>query len=449
VVLRSKRYGSERLQAITSSRGIDAPALPAADSRPEALVSVDDLDRAYPALAELRRSILRDCDAIERLAGKAGVSAANALAARGILAFHENRLDQAEQALERAVAADPQMEEAWDTLAQTAVARGRDEQILEAKQRWYDKAQDIYTRAISHDRGYASYYLERGIAREWWSYARYLARTATTSDYEASQRRYEEAIRIDSQFADAWARKGKTLTSQGSLGLRDGKDPLPKWEEAERSFTEAMRLDRANSTTRGWWSRMHVFRGDYLWQSRAGDPMSDWQKAEGEYLEILAAQPTWTWIRFWLARIRLHRGIFLWTERQENPESEWSMAENELTYLLEKKTNNTDVWQLRGLLRYHRGLFERNHGRDPLPSWRDSESDLTRALRLLDDPETRLALADVHHARATHLQKTSRRAAQAERRAAEAELRIAADQQPPLDVFASKRLADAVARLGR
>src|SRR5262249_9555434 len=106
----------------------------------------DTAERARPALGRLRVLIVEDWTRLEALAPRQ----ARTLAARGILAFHRGRLDEARDLLGRAVATDPLIDEAWETLAGAHAVAHRNE-----------AAEETYTRALALDRGYAPHLVGR------------------------------------------------------------------------------------------------------------------------------------------------------------------------------------------------------------------------------------------------------------------------------------------------
>lgn len=118
-VLLSRSYAAERHRLMEAN----APT------------GADDPEGRAPGLRALRERVLRDCEALER--ASEGVGQARALAARGILAFARDRAAEAEPLLRKAVALDPFLEEAWETLGLAS------------------RSEEVFAQALALDRGYA------------------------------------------------------------------------------------------------------------------------------------------------------------------------------------------------------------------------------------------------------------------------------------------------------
>ncbi len=410
VVLKSRRYGAERLKTADLSRVLDSPPRTAEEVPKRPPPSQEELEATSPFLRQLRGEIVRDLDALEALQSRSGIGKANLLAAWGLMAYHEDRFDDARRALEQAVAQDNQMEEAWQMLAESMIHLGRRSPGREEKFAWFRRAEKTYGQAMALDRGYLPYIYLRGVAREWQAWSLFLLRENAIPDYDACIRYYSQAIAADPTFAVAWMRRGSSRFHRGDQRRdRLGEDPLDEWNLGEKELGEAVRLDPNNVTSWSWRARLRHWRAQYLWTAKHQDPLPDWAGAEDDCSQALKVRSdevpivSFPTVRSWRARIRINRGLYRWREQKLDPEPDWRAAQEDLAEALRLAPSNAEAWQQRGVLHLQRGVRRASSGNDPLAEWALADKDLTEALRLRDAPDIAADRAEVYWARAEFL----------------------------------------------
>jgi tetratricopeptide (TPR) repeat protein len=260
VVLLSKKYARE-LRKFLESEG-----LPRAEGGEEPAA-----ERLSAELVRMRERILEDsltlgrCLEAHALRGDLSpVSHSNLLAARGIFAAHSGRTAAAVELLEDAVAENPLLEEAWESLAQSAsVQAGEAAQGEEKEARWAF-AERAYGEGIRLDRGYVPHWVGRGHVRTERAVWRRNRGKDPEPDYAAAVEDFGQAIRLDAGYAEAWMRRGRVFSQRAHLKANRGEDPLEVYAEAERDLTEAVRLDPAYGEAWMRRARMRHGRGTFL-----------------------------------------------------------------------------------------------------------------------------------------------------------------------------------------
>jgi tetratricopeptide (TPR) repeat protein/tRNA A-37 threonylcarbamoyl transferase component Bud32 len=297
--------------------------------------SQEEAERSQPSLIPMRERLLNDLERLLQSHGSPLIRPTHVNAARGILAYYQSKPQEAREILEKVVAEDPMLEEGWETLGLA--------DRFEAFRAPPEKAQELYTRveghyskAISHDRGYAPHWAGRGYARfhlselggpgeksnEFQNGAeedyREAARLAPESsdiavqrgmiylvlfsrrtrpndvrlqDFATADEDFARAIRLDPNQSKAWAQRGRLLHYRADYERRAGADPRPYYAEAERLMTEALRLD---PQPRYWQFRASVRddRGTYV-KDRGTDPLPDYDGAIDDLTRALeAGRPT-------------------------------------------------------------------------------------------------------------------------------------------------------------
>jgi tetratricopeptide (TPR) repeat protein len=220
-VLRSRQYGL-RADALLGSTQ-------ASERDPSEGGPIEDGD---PTRLKLRVEILSDLDRLHALTP----GSARDPAAHGIWAYHQGRHEEAVTLLEKAVAQDPDHEEAWETLANAL-----------AKLRHVERVEGVYSKAIARDRGYAPHLAGRcrnRIKRE--------------AKHAAAEEDATAAIRLAPRLATAWACRA------GSCACSAGKTPSSAARTTRAPWT------RRRATSNGCWpSRPRAGRRAGGWPPRA------------------------------------------------------------------------------------------------------------------------------------------------------------------------------------
>jgi tetratricopeptide (TPR) repeat protein len=453
-VLLSRRYGREVNRVLGWSRPVGGRAT-RRPRRPDAPVVVDEGERRNPELTRMREEILRDLVALEHTAAKpgSGLNSAALRAARGIFAFHEGRGPEAMTELRAALSVDPDMEEAWETLAATEETYGS-----------VDSADSVYTRALARDRGYVPLLI-----------GRCRARISRDSKQAAGEADATAAIKLMPDATDAWLCRGMVRVFRAWGAFQTGGAALPILADAERDFARATQLDSGN-----WgalWGSASVHRYLAVVQMRQGidvgielqAALDDINRAEvlapkeatlyalrgrvrlteaaaraarGETPEpsiatALAAfdhaaplAPEATDVREWRAEAYAMRAA--WKSAHGQPaDADLATAEAELDAVISPPRGSRNAMLARGAVRAALGLVAVARGGDPEKIWADAQVDLDRAIdRKREYSDGWLARAGLWLARAT---VRDRAAASAARVAARADLdqAIAIDRALP------------------
>jgi tetratricopeptide (TPR) repeat protein len=434
-VLRSRRYGRELTQTLSElrvERGGGDPAV--ADM-------ADTAERARPALGRLRVLIVEDWTRLEALAP----SQARTLAARGILAFHRGRLDEARALLGRAVAADPLIEEAWETLARAHAVAHRSEE-----------AEETYTRALAADRGYAPHLVgrcevrlllgreseavadadhalvidpgstgarlcraESGLKR---GHREIMSGGDAREALDGAERDFTEVLRHE-EVPFALLSRGIVRRYRGMFLERHGKDPLPDFAASEADFTRGIRSGPHPSEHWANRSRLRSRRALHFIES-GQDAGAELDAAQGDLEQALRLDPAAALATdVWMGEVQAYRGLQA-LRRGQPAEAHFAAAEASYN---RGDTPGNDGWvQLhRGTMCTWRGIERARAGGDPLPVWAAAEKDLDHAVQTFPrytDPLVRRGI--LHLERARHL--GDRR----ERERGLADLRRALAQEP-------------------
>ena len=339
-VLLSKKYAMERQRVAEPGTG--------------------DPEDLAPTLRAVRERILRDCEALERLSGTVGE--ARTLAARGILAFARDRAREAEPLLRKAVALDPLLEEAWETLG---LASGSEE---------------VFAQALAFDRGYAPHWGGRARLR----LERALRAMSRGEDSEeallGAEADFSEALRLLPENYDLRRQRAITRMTRGSFVAGRGEDPLPFLSAAEEDLNRA--LETKPDYEPAWARRgaLRTTRGLYL-ADRGEDPRADFDAAARDLSEALRLRPASSEALQWSAYLRLQRGIFR-EGRGEDPLGDYDAAYRTIAEALRRYPGYVVGWKTRGEVSLRRGLRHRARGQDPSADFDASESDFRRALDL-------------------------------------------------------------------
>jgi serine/threonine-protein kinase len=377
-VLLSRSYGRQRERVVELGRTVEAsPVL--AEASEQDRISVEDVERAHPELPRLREAVLRDCVALER-ARAAGpgdspfrVSEAMVLAARGLLAHHQGQHAEARGLLEKAVALDGLLEEAWEALAQSASAEGR-----------WDEAERAYGEGIARDRGYLPHRLGRSRVYMIHASAHFADLPRARADYVAAIQDLDAALALDSRLAEGWLQRGLAHAYHGHAGELLGLDALADFDAGEKDLAQALRLGAPSVEAHHGRGMLYHYRAAFRMRT-GGDPIPDADAAETEYGEVLRQRPEDPWPLLWKGRTSMLRALY----RQlygRDALADLTAAEQDLARAARLGPSRSQIWEWLGFATCERGQYLSEHGQDPSAAWATSEDAFAHALALPQPP---------------------------------------------------------------
>jgi len=287
-------------------------------------VAREKAEKEHPELKPLRDAILSDLSQVLRTGQKE--TAARALAARGIQAFHLGSYGEARKNLEDCVALDPHLEEAWETLVAAIEARCREAKTPSEVDSILREVEDCTTRALAHDRGYVPHWIRLANARfhvaeaqpafeaaerdlrealrldpesveAWYGRGVLFTNRMSDADWAEADKCFAEALRLRPDSADSWMWRGMALRYRAQACIKRGEDPLPLFGEAERCTDEAIRRNAAYWTAWRNRGRIHGVRAS-LRAARGEDARDEFLSADEAFARASALMPTadlWMW----------------------------------------------------------------------------------------------------------------------------------------------------------
>jgi len=328
-------------------------------------------ERAGPEAARFHQEILRCGAELERVLGPADPAL---LTGRGVLCYHRRRYEEAQAALEEAVRQDPLREEAWETLGlvlQDRVGLGSADQ----EQGWR-RVEALFTKARSHDQGYAPHLFHRGAVRGLLGDLRVNRGEDPMPDLAAAEEDLRLAVELQPAYVQAWKSRGVVRLRRALYRREHGSDALPDYAEAEQSLAQALALRPSDAD--GWW-RQGTVRG-FRAVDRAGrneDPADDFRAADEDLgraatLDAAFAAP-------WNARgyFRTQRGLHR-LEQGGNPDDEFAAAARDLEEALRLQPEYWTALKNRA----HLAVCRARRAADPTGDLRAAVKDLSEAVRI-------------------------------------------------------------------
>ena len=376
-IVASKNYG----RGLRKAYGIEtalAPGPVTADTARRAdAPSLEEFGDRRDDLVRMRDAIVRDCLDLERALG--GLSEPNARAARGILAFHRGAIAEARELLEEAVRRDPLMEEAWETLALTALAPINQSTAVDVLERAWADAERAYGEGLAKDRGYLPHWLGRGSVRAARANLHWDTGRDPRVDFAGAEEDFATAFRLGPTF-DAFLRRSGLYSSKGAYDGRQGRDPTAAWRKSDDDLHEALRLNPSNGVA---WSRLAYncrARAEYRVE-RGRSPLEDCSAGESWIVRALEIDPRDG--SAWMNRGALLacRGMDR-ASRKEDPTGDFDLAEAAYNEALRYDKAVRGAWERRGYLRLQRGRWRHSLGQDAAADFRGAEEDLTRCIEL-------------------------------------------------------------------
>jgi len=380
IVLGSKAYGEARRRARAG-----AGMLPPGPVTPEAARAAAGRDPgADPALAQVREELAADCARLEALVGTGWVregavrlTEAHVWSARGVFAFHAGEAGRARPLLDRALAADPSKEEAWEALAGTWLA-GVDRHSPPAEQEEaYAAAERAYTEGLARDRGYVPHWAGRGGVRALRAALRSQTGQDPLVDFQAAEDDLSEAVRL-SPGADVLGRRAMLRASLGLHRMRLGENPVRDFGEAEADLERALALDPAHAWTRVRRAFVNRYRAEYG-MGKGESPVGKADLVEQDAALALQADPSIAeaWVNRAVART--YRAAYR-SARGEDATADFGGAEADFDESLRRNPSSPEAWERRGFLRLEEARARRAAEGDPAPDLARAKADLDRAL---------------------------------------------------------------------
>jgi serine/threonine-protein kinase len=381
IVLSSRAFGRSLLAARSRAAALPPGPVTAEAARRAMPASLEAVE-ARPELARAREGIVRDCETLERLLargwegeGSLRLGEAHALAARGLFAYHRGDPSAARGLLERAISADPSLEEAWEALARTWLAAGGEESA--------DHAERVFTVGIERDRGYVPHWIGRADVRAGRAHAKSEGGEDPAVDHESAEEDYTQAIRLRPS-AEGHLRRATLRLRRALHRARLGGDPRPDLERAALDGDAARRLAPDDPAIRIQEGALRVARAEAAGACARADAEAYDREAE----PLLARDPC-------LAAIWTHRAT-LWGRV-----GDFDRSENFFNEALRYDPAAPEAWERRAAMRVARAVALVEAGGDA-KAWLDGAgADLQRAREL--DPalnRARLTAGRLHRTRA-------------------------------------------------
>jgi tetratricopeptide (TPR) repeat protein/predicted Ser/Thr protein kinase len=365
VVLLSRRYAREFARAKFRLRKELVSALGRVEAEQLRVLGdpgVEEVERARPDLARLRERI----GVLGRRLEGAGLGRAAGLAARGISAAKLGRLEEARADLREAVALDPTLEEAFETLAEIAPN-------LDEAERWYSEG-------LRHDAGYLGHWIGRGSVRSRRAFVLREREEGPLEVSRAAESDFERALVLNPERTEAWHGLASIRINRAAYLSTRGEDAMPDLAAAIRDLTRALDIEpghvEALIRRGGARTNIGIFRSN-----RGEDPLEDLRLGEADFDRALELDPDsalgWNWrgvMHSSRASYRMHRG--------EDPLPDYDRAEEDFRRMIELDKNHPEAWANRGYVRAARGGHRLGRGGDPTEDFRRAEEDFKRSLEI-------------------------------------------------------------------
>jgi serine/threonine protein kinase len=299
----------------------------------------EENDRLKPEIAGHRESMVGDCSAV--LSGRQeGLTAANLLVARGMLAYGRGQLSEARPLLEDAARADPLLDEVWLILGRTVrlgTAPG-----FEERERKYRAEEESYTQGLPGTRASCPISSAAGSFDVPGHYFAEHGRDPSP-DFAAAEKDLSDALEGCDLLRHPSPR-GIGSSGPCTNGLRfrsDGAVP------AGRSRLRGTLSPSLNPEMSNVWRSLGApaGAGKYL-LSQGRDPMSEFTSAQsrGEFLQISKADGDVAAAHAMLGRLFSTWASHLWRTNRD-PADLFQKAENH--FAAATKSQPTDSWYLR------------------------------------------------------------------------------------------------------
>jgi tetratricopeptide (TPR) repeat protein len=256
---------------------------------------------------------------------------------------------------------DPLLEEAWETLGLALAKQAFGASRNDRERMWRD-VEEVYTKAISHDRGYPSHWIGRGMARAKIGQKQHESDGYPLELYRQAEEDLSQALRIEKHAPEAWLWRGFAGLLRASYRGERGQDPLEDYAAAEKHLAEALRLDPGHAEAWWWLGHVHLECGNHR-LGHGQDPLKDFEEAEGLFTKVLPFDVEYRRDGMILRAIaRAHRGAYLMSQGQD-PLSDYALAEEDLTQAVQfDREYYSETWCFRGDVRLWRARYREERG---------------------------------------------------------------------------------------
>ncbi len=305
-------------------------------------------DRRPEALLRVHEARLECVGGMHALFGTAGPAAARAR-------------------LERAIALDPDLEEAFDALYAAAYQEVR-----------WDRAEEACTRGLEHDLGWLPFWENRGIAR--------MSLGADPNTPPA--RRDERFAAAIADFDRALAlepRRAESLRLRGGARAMWAPHRSAPWEEIEKTCRSAiddldacLALEPGNLQAMVWRGTARLSLSQTM-KNAGRDPSAELAAAIEDFDRAIASDPRFheSWTQRATARFLQSQGA-----PPDSCAERLGRAEEDFTRSLTLHPGKVSTWRSRGTIRLELGRIHASAGRDPAEAWDGAVTDLQQAIRL-------------------------------------------------------------------
>jgi hypothetical protein len=435
-LLLSQQYGVALARAQVSTIGAD----------PNFLAKETRLVAENPRLAELRARVLADYQRLQR----APLAETKALAARGILAFHERRFAEAleilrdvEKRLNMSAPGSVYHQDVAFALARTlaaigrgAEARGVYDSIL-ARDRGYlpalvdrchlwardgrrNEAIQDATAALAMHPGLIDAIVCRGTARSLLGHDSMMkgAGAAAAQALDLAERDFGEALSREPRLVPALWGRGSARRYRAMLAQRRCEPELPWLRQSEADLAAAVTIEPRASDCWSGLGRTRTLLAEALWTA-GEDGTAAATDAEQALDRAALLEPERADTREWLGDLSLLRARMAWA-RGQDAAVEAARAADGLTSLIVGGWDNPWARLRRAALRIEEAEAAIRAERDPEPAWQQAERDLAAAAKALrgriDVPRAEARLATARAAAARDARSRARHLAKAEER---------------------------------
>ncbi len=297
---------------------------------------------------------------------------AEAACLRGLVQLHgatEAELAEGAERVERALAADPSLEEGYEGLARSAHARGK-----------FAEAARQYGRGIAVDAGYVPFHLGRAAVAA--------AEAERTMSFggdpipacERATADLTRALELDPDLPDARLRRGRVLALWADRLGENGADPEPTFARALADLTAA--VDAEPDRAEAWLARGSLQGTWGYWMSdRALDPSERYAFAVADYGRAIERAPHAA--AGWGGRgdVRRHWGLYT-KNRGADPRAHYAEALADYAEALARDPRSAELWKSRAVVRQALATFARLRGEPWREGLAEARADLDRALEL-------------------------------------------------------------------
>lgn len=314
------------------------------------------------AMEQLKKSILEDC----RFLSDAPLAEADRLAAGGILHYHLGRYEEALGMLQRAVAANPDLEEAWETYVLTVSRGAADVERIAA----------LYTEGLSRDRGYLPFLVGRAQARTERARERRENGGDPHAELDLAEEDLGQALRGDPTYGPAWWARGITRTHRAIYRASLGEDPQTDCRAAMGDFSQQLvrTPNNPDALRRRGFARLQLA----VFRRKQGTPApAELAAAAADLEESLRLDSRHPQAWNWRGLIAAERAM-----TREDPQSEFAAAEKDFSEALRRRPGYADALKFRGLVKSARAAWLLERGGAPIADLDGADEDLRRALEL-------------------------------------------------------------------